>query len=177
MENVYIEHLISQFKHACKEFGLTIIIEKQTSWVKMILHFDQALLSITSQYTYPGSVISNNLSLDKSTYRLWNKSADLAYQTKGILESRFKQTASRQWKLFNIHRTGQPHEKQPSSLLVEPATGHRRVGRLTQFFKDFCQKDLKLTDNDCRELRTASRRSRWMTSCWWRRTREELEKA
>lgn len=73
----YLQKLFSQFNHACKEFGLTINIQKTSimghdvsasSSIKMVLE-------VPDHLTYLGSIITNNLSLDMESDKCIAKAA------------------------------------------------------------------------------------------------------
>ena len=64
-----LQGLMDRFSHACKEFGLTISIKKtkvmgQDVSVPPAISIDNELLEVTDHFTYLGSTITSNLSLD-----------------------------------------------------------------------------------------------------------------
>ena len=75
-----LQRLISQFAHACKEFGLTISIKKtnvmgQDTPAPPSISIDDELLEVTDHFTYLGSTVSSNLSLDAEINRRIAKAA------------------------------------------------------------------------------------------------------
>ena len=64
-----LQQLISQFSHTCKEFGLTISIRKTEVMGQDVpsppsITINNQLLEVADHFTYLGSIISSNLSLD-----------------------------------------------------------------------------------------------------------------
>ena len=64
-----LQQLISQFSHTCKEFGLTISIRKTEVMGQDVpspssITIDNQVLEVVDHFTYLGSIISSNLSLD-----------------------------------------------------------------------------------------------------------------
>ena len=64
-----LQILLDRFSKACKDFGLTISIKKtevmsQNVSIPPVIKIDDKPLVVTEQFTYLGSTISNNLSLD-----------------------------------------------------------------------------------------------------------------
>ena len=64
------QNLITSFSNACKEFGLTISIKKtevmgQNTTNPPNITIDEKVLEVADQFTYLGSTISSNLSLDR----------------------------------------------------------------------------------------------------------------
>ena len=75
-----LQRLISQFAHACKEFGLTISIKKtnvmgQDTPAPPSISIDDEVLEVTDHFTYLGSTVSSNLSLDVEIDRRIAKAA------------------------------------------------------------------------------------------------------
>ena len=76
-----LQRLISpQFAHACKEFGLTISIKKtyvmgQDTPAPPSISIDDEVLEVTDHFTYLGSTVSSNLSLDVEIIRRIVKAA------------------------------------------------------------------------------------------------------
>ena len=75
-----LQRLISQFGHACKEFGLNISIKKtnvtgQDTPAPPSISIDDELLEVTDHFTYLGSTVSSNLSLDVEIDRRIAKAA------------------------------------------------------------------------------------------------------
>ena len=69
-----LQRLISQFAHVCKEFGLTISIKKtyvmgQDTPAPPSISIDDEVLEVTDHFTYLGSTVSSNLSLDMEIVR------------------------------------------------------------------------------------------------------------
>ena len=65
-----LQLLIDKFSHACTEFGLTISIKKtnimgQHIITPPLITINNEILEVTEQFTYLGSTITSNLSLDK----------------------------------------------------------------------------------------------------------------
>ncbi|GFS02724.1 hypothetical protein ElyMa_001130800 [Elysia marginata] len=58
-----LQQLILCFAHACREISLTISLKKLTLWAPTITT-DEHFLNVVDKFTYLGSTISNNLSLD-----------------------------------------------------------------------------------------------------------------
>ena len=64
-----LQQLINQFSHTCKEFGLTISIRKTEVMGQDVpsppsITIDNQVLEVADHFTYLGSIISSNLSLD-----------------------------------------------------------------------------------------------------------------
>ena len=60
---------MDRFSLVCKDFGLTISLKKtnllgQDVDTPPVITFDNYILEVVHQFTYLGSTISNNLSLD-----------------------------------------------------------------------------------------------------------------
>ena len=64
-----LQRLMDRFSHACKEFGLTISIKKTNVMGQNVpsppaISIDNEVLEVTDHFTYLGSTITSNLSLD-----------------------------------------------------------------------------------------------------------------
>ena len=64
------QQLINQFAHACKEFGLIITIKKTNVMGQDVpappsISIGDEVLEVTDHFTYLGSTVTKNLSLDK----------------------------------------------------------------------------------------------------------------
>ena len=64
------QNLITSFANACKEFGLTISVKKtevmgQNTTNPPIITIGEKVLEVADQFTYLGSTISSNMSLDR----------------------------------------------------------------------------------------------------------------
>ena len=75
-----LQHLMDRFAHACKEFGLTISIKKTNVMGQDVpsppsISIDDQELEVTDQFTYLGSTIASNLSLDVEISKRIAKSA------------------------------------------------------------------------------------------------------
>ena len=75
-----LQRLISQFAHACKEFWLTISIKKtnvmgQDTHAPPSISIDDEVLEVTDHFTYLGSTVSSNLSLNVEIIRRIAKAA------------------------------------------------------------------------------------------------------
>ena len=75
-----LQTLINQFTSACKEFGLTISIKKtevmgQNVTEPPTIQIDSKALEVSDHFTYLGSTISSNLSLDHEIDRRIAKAA------------------------------------------------------------------------------------------------------
>ena len=75
-----LQKLLDRFSQACKDFGLTISIKKtevmgQNVPNPPVIKIDDKALKVTEQFTYLGSTISSNLSLDQEIDRRIAKSA------------------------------------------------------------------------------------------------------
>ena len=75
-----LQRLVDRFVHACREFGLTIslkktnVIARDASQVRSVKINDYTL-EVVEDFTYIGSNISNNLSLDTEINRRIGKAA------------------------------------------------------------------------------------------------------
>ncbi|KAI0236502.1 hypothetical protein LSAT2_012947 [Lamellibrachia satsuma] len=86
--------LVNRFEHACREFGLTIslkktnVIARDSSQVP-IVEINDYTLEVVEDFTYLGSSISNNLSLDTDINRRIGKAAcTMAKVTKRVWENK-----------------------------------------------------------------------------------------
>ena len=85
-----LQRLMDKFSSACKEFGLTISIKKtnimgQATDCAPVISIDSQQLETVHEFTYLGSVITDNLSLDKELDRRIGKATGtLARLTKRV---------------------------------------------------------------------------------------------
>ncbi|XP_076069792.1 uncharacterized protein LOC143041672 [Oratosquilla oratoria] len=75
-----LQRLINCFVHACKEFALTISIKKTNAMVQDVssipnISIDGHILEMVGEFTYLGSTISSNLSLDAELNKRIGKAA------------------------------------------------------------------------------------------------------
>ena len=101
-----LQRLITSFANACKEFGLTISLKKievmgqDVSEVPHITIEDHAL-GVTDTFTYLGSKISSNLSLDaKLNARIGKAASTMAKLSKRVWENK-KLTINTKVKVYN----------------------------------------------------------------------------
>ena len=96
-----LQRLITSFANACREFGLTISLKKtevmgqDVSEVPHITIEDHAL-GVTDTFTYLGSKISSNLSLDAELNASIGKAASTAWQSSQNAFGRTKNSPSTQ---------------------------------------------------------------------------------
>ena len=81
-----LQRLVNRFAHACREFGLTISLKKtKVSSIKI----NDYILEVVEDFTYLGSIISNNLSLNTEINRRIGKAAcTMARLTKRVWENK-----------------------------------------------------------------------------------------
>ena len=85
-----LQSLMDCFSHACKDFGLTISLKKtnvmgQDTEAPPFITIDDYELDAVSQFTYLGSTITDNLSLDADMDKSVGKAAStLALLTAGV---------------------------------------------------------------------------------------------
>ena len=88
-----LQRLISSFADACREFGLTISLKKtnimaQDASVTPCISINDHLLEVVEVFTYLGSKISNNLSLDADlNTRIGKASTAMARLSKRVWEN------------------------------------------------------------------------------------------
>ena len=89
-----LQRLVNRFAHACREFGLTIslkktnVIARDASQVPSV-KINDYILEVVEDFTYLGSNISNNLSLDTEINRRIGKAAcTMAKLTKRVWENK-----------------------------------------------------------------------------------------
>ena len=89
-----LQRLVNRFAHACREFGLTISLKKtnviawDASQVPSV-NINDYTLEVVEDFTYLGSNISNNLSLDTAINRRIGKAAcTMAKLTKRVWENK-----------------------------------------------------------------------------------------
>ena len=81
-KEVELQQLIGQFSHTCKEFGLTISITKTEVMGQDVtsppsITIDNQALEVADHFTYLGSIISSNLSLDSEINKHIAKAASV----------------------------------------------------------------------------------------------------
>ena len=77
-----LQQRISQFSHTCKKFGLTISIRKTEVMGQDVqsppsITIDNQVLEVADHFTYLGSIISSNLSLDSEIDKRIAKAASV----------------------------------------------------------------------------------------------------
>ena len=89
-----LQRMLDKFSNACKEYGLTISIKKtqvmgQNVTVKPQLQIDNQLLETVQEFTYLGSTISSNTSLNAElTRRIAKATGVMAQLTKRVWENK-----------------------------------------------------------------------------------------
>ena len=79
-----LQELINCFAHTCSQFGLTISIKKFAPSISI----GDCTLDVVEDFTYLGSNISSNLSLDTElNMRIGKASAAMAHLTKRVWEN------------------------------------------------------------------------------------------
>ena len=132
-----LQSLMDHFSQACRDFGLTISLKKtnilgQGTKPRPVVTIDDYELGAVHQFTYLGSTITNNLSLDREfdkriekadttlarlTSRVWTN-PKLTTKTGSVHCLRHQHTAIRQRDMDHVHQAGKasehlPHEKPP----------------------------------------------------------------
>ena len=85
-----LQHLMNRFSEACQQFGLTISIKKTTVMGQLVdntpkICIESEQLKTVNEFTYLGSVISDNLSLETElNQRIGKASATLSRLTKRV---------------------------------------------------------------------------------------------
>ena len=88
-----MQRLISRLAAACNEFGLTISLKKTEILLQDVsntpnISIDEHTLNIVDKFTYLGSTIANNLSLDSElSTRIGKASSSMARLTKRVWEN------------------------------------------------------------------------------------------
>ena len=82
------QRLVNRFAHACREFGFTISLKKTNVIARDASQVNNYTLDVVEDFTYLGSNISDNLSLDTEINRRIGKAAcAMAKLTKSVLEN------------------------------------------------------------------------------------------
>ena len=85
-----LQALVERSSHSCKDFGLSIILKKtnvlgQDTMELPAITMDDYDLDVVEQFTYLGSIISDNLSLHTEIdKRIWKAATTLAHLTSRV---------------------------------------------------------------------------------------------
>ena len=159
-----LQSLMDCFSHACKDFGLTISLKKtnvlgQDTEAPPVITIDDYELDAVCQFTYLGSTITDNLSLDaeinkrigkaastlaRLTARVWTRSK-LSIKTKMSVYNACSIIAVWQRDVDYVFRAG---EKAQHIIYGELALGRRTTGRPHLRYKDVCVRYMKAVDID-----------------------------
>ncbi|KAJ8369124.1 hypothetical protein SKAU_G00091520 [Synaphobranchus kaupii] len=143
-----LQSLMDRFSQACKDFGLTISLKKtnilgQDLEAPPVIAIDNYELDVVHQFTYLGSTISNNLSLDteidkrigkaattlaRLTTRVWENPKLCQDQDGSVQRLRHQHTALRQRDVGNIRQAREKTEhfspEAAQTALARPCSSH-----------------------------------------------------
>ena len=171
-----IQQLISQFAHACNEFGLTISIKKtkvmgQDVPAQPSIYINQEVLENTDNFTYLGSTITSNLSLDKEIdIRIAKASATMSKLSKKVWDNN-KLSLKTKIKVYQAcvistllysSETWTTYTRQENRLESFHLRCLRRILRITWEDRITNTSVLEQTDSLSMHLLLCQRRLRWL---------------
>ena len=171
-----IQQLFSQFAHACNEFGLTISIKKtkvmgQDVPAQPSIYINQEVPENTDNFTYLGSTITSNLSLDKEIdIRIAKASATMSKLSKKVWDNN-KLSLKTKIKVYQAcvistllysSETWTTYTRQENRLESFHLRCLRRILRITWEGRITNTSVLEQTDSLSMHLLLCQRRLRWL---------------
>ena len=133
-----LQRLMDRFSHACREFGLTISIKKTNVMGQDVpsppaIRIDNEELAVTDHFTYLGSTITSNLSLDTELDKRIAKAAAVMAQLSKRVWTNKQLTLKTKLKVYQAAAVAQSVERSPRMRKVGCSNpGRDRPKSLTQ---------------------------------------------